>query len=141
MNKDLLKKLNGEQPLTAEESLRLDAALETQAPVASVVAGLPDESPSMSWRSGLNQRLAKVSRTRRAAPVWRLGIAAVGVAAASLLVVSLLQPVPPDNGPVKTTVAESKVKPSLEDAILAEHNDATSQASLGVHVSYRETGF
>jgi hypothetical protein len=141
MNKDLLNKVKVEQPLTAEESLRLDAALEAQERVASVVSGLPDEAPSLSWRSELNQRLARVSRTRRAGPVWRFGIAAVGMAAVSLMVISLLQPVPSESGGVKTAVAEGKAKASLEDAILAEHNDATSQASLGVHVSYNEAGF
>src|SRR5258705_309376 len=78
MNFDLKNKLVEEQPLTSEETLRLDEAIEGQSAVPSLMAGLQDPAPSMSWRSGLNQRLLLQSgRQRRQARYrWISGFAA-----------------------------------------------------------------
>ena len=140
MDKELFNKLRNEHPLTAEEALRLDEMLEGGGSrlVAQAVSALQDEEPSLTWRSALNERLASVSRSRRTALVWRFGAAATAVAAASFAVLTLVQPRVPEQsqGP---RIAENR-GPTLEDTILSEHQDAMGQASLGIHVSFDETG-
>jgi hypothetical protein len=137
MDKELFKKLVGEQALTAEEALRLDEALEVTRTAKDVVEELPDETPSLSWRSGLNQRLALVSKRRRTVVLLRFGMAATAVAAASLLAITLFQPI---NKPKPAGAHYAENEPSLEETILSGHEEATSQASLGVYVAYDETG-
>ena len=134
MDKELFKKVIGEQPLTVEEALRLDGALESEKSVliSKMVAGLEDDAPSLVWRSALNSKLEAASRKRRTAVVWRFGLAASAVAAGSFLIVGLLRPVEKDAPRVMT--ADNEV--SVEEAILGEHEYATGQASLGVHVSF-----
>ena len=141
MDKELIQKVLTEHPLTAEEALRLDGALEGDAGkwIAHVVSSLPEESLSLTWRSELNERLAKVSRRRRRVVYWRLGFGAAAVAAASILTVMLVQPVQPTGAP-RPGIVDTRPEESLEDAILAGHRDAMSQASLGVSVSFNEAG-
>lgn len=138
MNKDLFKKLVHEQPLTAEEALRLDSALEGEGSKMAqhAVSTLDDDSPSMAWRSSLNQRLTQVSKRRRTAVYWRFGAAASAVAAVSVLVVSFIQPFEAPSQPPTRVAAES----SVEEAILTDHEGQMGQASLGVHVSFNEAG-
>ncbi len=138
MNKDLFKKLIDEQPLTAEESLRLDGALEGEGSKMArhAVSALDDDAPSMAWRSSLNQKLSLVSRKRRTAVYWRFGVAASAVAAASVLVVSFFQPFQAPSS-VPTRVAKEA---SVEEAIITDHEGQLGQASLGVYASFNEAG-
>jgi hypothetical protein len=140
MNRDLFKKLIDEQPLTAEETLRLDGALEGEGSKMArhAVSALDDDAPSMTWRSSLNQRLAQVSRKRRTAVYWRFGVAASAVAAASVLVVSFFQPYRPET--VKSPQIAERPELSVEEAILTEHEYQMGQASVGVQVSFNEAG-
>ncbi len=142
MDKDLIRKLTDEQPLTAEESLRLDAALESADSVrfAQSVSRLADETPSLAWRSALNESLSKVSRRRRTGLVLRYGFGATAVAAASFLVVSFIQPFRAEDGGKAPAVVDNRSESSLEDEIVAGHHDAMSRASLGVAVSFNESG-
>ena len=58
MNEFILKKIQNEEALTAEEQAALDLALDTESgAVRTCMTGLIDEEPSMAWRSGLNERL------------------------------------------------------------------------------------
>ncbi|MBX7132728.1 MAG: hypothetical protein K1X67_08645 [Fimbriimonadaceae bacterium] len=58
MNEILLKKIQNEEALTADEQAALDLALDTEGgAVHACMTGLIDEEPSMAWRSGLNERL------------------------------------------------------------------------------------
>lgn len=142
MDKGLIQKMLKEQALGAEEALMLDSALEgrSQESVRQLVAGLEDASPSMAWRSGLNQRLFKATRSTRHAAFWRFGAAATAVAGASLLLVSLTTR--PDLDPQVSvqppTVAGNAHRQSLEDTLLNSHQDEMSQASLGVYVSFND---
>ncbi len=140
MDKELFKKLIDEQPLTAEEALRLDGALEGEGSKMALhaVSALSEDAPSMTWRSSLNQRLSQVSRMRRTAVYWRFGVAASAVAAASVLVVSFIQPFRPET--VENPRIADNNEPTVEEAILIEQEDAMGQASLGVHISFNETG-
>lgn len=87
MNPDLLKKLQSETPLTAQEEAMLDAALasESQRQAARLVELMPDETVSLAWRSDLIEKLRdrQVKQRRRESVFWVLRPAsAVAVAAA-----------------------------------------------------------
>ena len=140
MDKNLLKKIVAENELSAEESLRLDEALEATGSAAAgrAVRELPDDAPSMAWRSDLNEKLGKASRRQRTLLIWRYGLAVTAGATAMFLAVSLGQPVPGKtttlNEPPPVTEAAS-----LEDDILSDHQNAMTQASMGVIVSFDES--
>lgn len=52
--------------IAQRQEAKLDASLETQAQktVAGLVSQLEDETPTLTWRSELNERLLKVGRSR-----------------------------------------------------------------------------
>ncbi|HXH60165.1 MAG TPA: hypothetical protein VNI20_02275 [Fimbriimonadaceae bacterium] len=142
MDKGLFKKVLDEQALSAEEALALDGELEgtAQTSVGKIVGALEDHAPSLSWRSGLNQRLAKESRGRRFTPVFRYSFALVAVAGATLLVATFMRAPgatrPTDvNSPV---AADSSKHESLEDTLMYEHQEEASKASLGIYVSFND---
>lgn len=63
---ELMRRVRREARLTPEEERRLDEGLAAQDPLRSTVAGLPDDEPSMAWRSALNERLlAATPKPRR----------------------------------------------------------------------------
>ena len=137
MDRELFKKVLKEEPLSVEEALALDGALEgarSQA-VSRLVSGLDDDALSLRWRSELNQKLMSASRQRRAASYWRFGLTASAVTAACVFALSLFNPLPERESP-PVRIAEQ----SVEDAILSEHQGAVGEASLGVHVPFEETG-
>lgn len=138
MDNKLLRKIEAEEQLSAEESLRLDEALEAS-DVAGAVRALGDEAPSMAWRSQLNEKLGKATRRQRTRVMWRYGLAVTAGASAMFLFFSLGQQVPTEN---ETLVARPPIadSTSLEDDILSDHQDAMTQASMGVIVSFDGSG-
>jgi hypothetical protein len=139
---DLNRKLTEEHPLTAEEALRLDGALESARSqfVATLVSGLPDEAPSLEWRSQLNEKLARCSKRKRTVRYWRFGF---GATAAMAVCAALVMMVRPDGGsqPIAPNRAVENVpQETVEDAILSGHEEMVSQASLGVSVAYHDSG-
>lgn len=140
---DLKRKLMEELPLTAEEALRLDSSLESSAglSIAKAVAGLPDDAPSLEWRSRLNEKLAKASKRRKAIVFWRVGFGATAAAAVCTVFVLMAQPnVGQDSPIVSPTTVENTPKESVEDAIISEHEGTVTQASLGVSVAFHDIG-
>ena len=137
MDKKLFNKILADEQLSAEESLRLDEALESKASAAAVsaVRALGDEAPSLAWRSDLNEKLMKGSRRRRTQVMWRYGLAVTAGATAMFLFVNFSQPIPG-----KTTTfgepAHVSQAASLEDDVLSDHQNAMTQASMGVIVSF-----
>lgn len=143
MDKDMFKKLAAEQPMTAEETLRLDAALDGEAGRLSrhAMAALGEDAPSLAWRSELNQKLSHVSRRRRQAVYWRFGVAASGVAAATVFVLSFMAPIDSEQRPSPRIADRHAPATTLEDAIIGEHESQMGQASLGVmNVAFNESG-
>ena len=140
MDKKLLLKIEAENDLSAEESLRLDEALEAtgSAGAGRIVRGLGDEAPSMAWRSDLNEKLFKGSRRRRTAVIWRYGLAVTVGAAAMFLFVNFDQPIPGKTTTFNETAPISQAA-SLEDDILSDHQNAMTQASMGVIVSFDQS--
>ncbi len=140
MDKNLLKKIVAENELSAEESLRLDEALEATGSAAArrAVRALHDDAPSMAWRSDLNEKLGKASRRQRTLVTWRYGLAVTAGATAMFLFVNFWQPGSIDGSTVidPRPVAESA---SMEDDILSDHQNAMTQASMGVIVSFDES--
>lgn len=90
MEREFLKKLESEEPLSAAEVFRLEELLEAEASsqVADMVVGLPDVEPSMAWRSELNLKLGALRPDKKvvAKAWWRNGwmVGGVSVVAASM---------------------------------------------------------
>lgn len=139
MDKELFKKIEAENDLSAEESLRLDEALEATGSAAAgrAVHALHDDAPSMAWRSDLNEKLGKASRRQRTLVIWRYGLAVTAGATAMFLVVSFGQPIP--RGPTPVMPPQISDSASLEDDIVSDHQNAVTQISMGVIVSFDET--
>ena len=138
---DLNKKLTEELPLTAEEALRLDGALECARGqfVATLVNGLPDEAPSLEWRSQLNEKLVRGSKRKRTLVYWRLGFGATAAMAVCAALVMMVNPGGTD--PIAPARAVENVpQETVEDAILSGHEEMVQQASLGVSVAYHDSG-
>lgn len=136
-NTFLHKKLFAESPLSAEESLRLDAALEaTQDPsLSSAIRNLGDEEPSLAWRSGLNAKLFAISSKKKARVFWTRLTWATACGCALVLAFSV-RPAPPEKSGHSAIVASGS---TVEDAIMADHQDAVSQTSLGIFVGYGDS--
>jgi hypothetical protein len=85
--RELMKKLEREEPLRIEEALWLDEALERQDHLRGLVGSIADEPPSLAWRSRLNRRLAETVRPAQVCPRWAWAPAlALAGAAGALLV-------------------------------------------------------
>ncbi len=137
MNRELLNKAIHEKPLTAEETLALDQALEAQASnaVGHLVFGLESDAPNLEWRSGLNSKLAVASRRKqRAAWLGMLGFAAPVAACAAALAFWVMQPDEPASP--RITVAQESGASSAEEFIVTKHEEAVIPGALGV--SYPE---
>ena len=140
MDKRLFDKILADEQLSAEESLRLDQALELKGSTAAgrAVGELPDEAPSMAWRSDLNEKLSKGSRQHRNLLMWRYGLAVSAGATAMFLIVNFGQPIADNAAPFSDPplVTDST---TLEDDILSDHQNAMTQISMGVVVSFDES--
>lgn len=131
MNRELLNKALHEKPLTAEETLALDQALEAEASagLGSLVLGLESDAPNLEWRSGLNAKLAAASRRKqRTAWLGMLGLAAPVAACAAALAFWVMQPGSPANAPV----AQEHVDNSVEEILVTKHQEAVRTGALGV---------
>lgn len=132
----LCKKAIDEKALSLEESVRLDAALEAtqNSDMIRAVKNLGDDEPSLMWRSSLNTKLVGVSSHKRTKVVWTRFAWAAACGCAFILTFSVRPGSPPNVvGDTNYVVAPST---SIEDTILADHQDAVSQSSLGVYISY-----
>ena len=65
MDKKTFDKIRAEKALDWQESAALEQALEAQAPLKTLVASLDDPSPSLAWRSELNEKLVAVAAQRK----------------------------------------------------------------------------
>lgn len=105
--------------IAQRQEAKLDASLETQAQktVAGLVSQLEDETPTLTWRSELNERLLKVgrSRPRQQTLIWKTAFG-LGLAACLAWVALTVRPLP--TGP--STVA-SPSSQSLEAQLLEVH--------------------
>lgn len=115
---------------TPEEFAALDDALasESQRAVSDRVRALPHDTPSLEWRSQLNERMRKeapkASRSGFARTMWGLGVAA---SVALAWVASTWNQAP-------QAIAEPV--PSLEASLISTHRDTVRTAEIaGVGVS------
>ena len=128
----------------------LDERLQTPAQMAlrQVVKALPEDMPSLAWRSVLNERLVAATAARRARQRrWLFGgssFAGLALAAGLAFVVFLPKhPVEPAANPNSGNVVRNSnnpvTAPSLEDQLLASHNDSvTSQDVVGAGLTSQE---
>ncbi len=115
---ELFEKLKAEGPLSMAEAHLLDQSLAEQEGIRSVVRELEDDTPSMAWRSGLNERLLAVTPTPRKSWFSLRALAGLGtVAACTLALILVLRPeAPRPMSAPSVTVSESSVEQVLLDA-------------------------
>lgn len=128
MERELLKKLQREEALSIEETLRLDAELEAESPTPEWLSSLGDATPSLAWRSELNQQLRRHAQRRRHARWFTWGSSLAAGAAACLAFVALFANPKAPQVP-STTVATNERQ---EGAFVRAHRDAEVQTTLGV---------
>ena len=132
MERELKQKLYSEQPLSVEESLRLDEVLEQDSVSSKVLLHLTDEAPSMAWRSQLNARLsAESAKTKkRTAFRWVSGLATTAaVAACAVMFAPTLNSRSSVSSPQARVVHEG---PSVEESLVSAHKEADLENGLGV---------
>ena len=90
MDKTTLDKIKAEKALDWQGSAALEHALEAQSPLKTLVASLEDPSPSLAWRSQLNEKLVAVSvkRKRKSLVPWIGGLAAAAACVSALFIFS-----------------------------------------------------
>ena len=146
MDRELLKKIEQGLPLDPSEQMLLDSHLDlgsSDGP-ALWVRSLPDREPSLTWRSGLNQQLAKLAPAkRRDRPVWTwLGLAAAGAACFWAVSTFAVRPVQAQDVPDQIVRADG-TPDDLASAMVSTHQTEETAMSMGVSVPYRtiETKF
>lgn len=135
MDKVSMTRLLSEQPLSVEESLRLDEALDGMEHTAHVLSQLKDDAPSLAWRSQLNDRLAKeVSQgKKRVAIKWFGSLAATSaVALAAFVMVKNLPGATPQSKSETPVVVAQHEGPSVEESLVSAHKEADMENSMGV---------
>ncbi len=93
--------------------------------VARVVSALPDDQPSMAWRSGLNEQLLIVAAKRRKRSrliAWTLR-PALGLGLASAVMVAMVTSRTPSR-------IVSKHEASVEGLVVAEHQQSSDLAQV-----------
>ncbi len=111
-----------------KDQFDLDAALETssQKAVRKWVESLPDEGPSMLWRSQLERRLRLEHKRRRVRTWFGLGSMVAAAAAAGLFLwLGLDAPQRTHYAPNQTTGVEEMLVTSHWDSVSAGALDAT----------------
>lgn len=105
--------------MTEDQEAKLDASLEANAQktVASLVSELEDETPTLAWRSELNEKLLKIdrSRPRQQTLIWKTAFG-LGLAACLAWVALTVRPLP--TGPAAVVSPTSQ---SLEAQLLEVH--------------------
>lgn len=98
----LRHKLEQGLPLDEQECQLLDSELQREGPEAMWVRELPEEEPSLAWRSSLNAQLGTMAKAQRRKLVWRYGSVAATVCAGALAAIFVVQmtpsPTPPAGG-------------------------------------------
>ncbi|MES1227624.1 MAG: hypothetical protein ABUL72_03080 [Armatimonadota bacterium] len=124
MDRNTLEKIKAEKGLDWQESAALEQALEAQAPLKNLVAALEDPSPSMAWRSELNQKLVAEAnkRKRKSLVPWIGGLTAVAAASVSLVVIFTAK-----KAPVPVTAQSS---PSFETALTTAYTQAAAKPDV-----------
>lgn len=115
-----------------EKELDVKLSSPVQQAIRHAVGSLPDESPSLAWRSALNARLLQAAARRRKMRVfgwmWK---PAMGLAVAGALAVAFVMRMP--------TSADPSSKPDLEKALIGSYVDnAASYEVAGDNVSSGE---
>lgn len=106
----------------------------SQAWVQNMVNKLPDETPSLAWRSQLNERIRLEAKRRARKRFWTFALSpAAGLATVSALVALVWMP--------RTPQAESVATgSSVESAIVRAHQDEVLGVDVaGSSVSYTES--
>jgi hypothetical protein len=126
MNEETIRRIVAEEPLDLAGAMALDEALDKGAPIAAIVAGLPDHEPSLAWRSELNAKLAAgAPKPKRQARWLWMGSLGLGTALACALLVA---PRPEAPGPRSADPAD------IESALAQALGETEASANAGVTI-------
>lgn len=100
-----------------DQNLKIDEALESTDSIRQMVASLPDETPSLAWRSQLNERIYQSqSKVHKRVVFWKFFAPATSVAACCVAYILIAAPFRAHS--VDSNVA---VKRTIEDEIISNH--------------------
>ena len=122
--------MNNHEFSNEHESIDAKLASAAQCAMRDVVRALPEDAPSMAWRSGLNERLLvdAARRRRRARFFWALRPAAGLAFAGALTAVFVFRTSPMNPAPTSHSVASSSS--SLEAGLLSTHSQVAAFADV-----------
>ncbi len=126
-----IEKIRNESALSQGDAERLEQGLMDSDSLGKMVQSLPDDVPSMAWRSALNEKLLAASPRRRPS-VWRWpSLIALGAAAALTSIFFLSRP-------PEILAPEQSMGP--EAMLVAEHRESVaalevSSVGLGMEES------
>lgn len=103
----------------------LEARLEAQESMRLLVQALPDEEPSMAWRSELNERLRAMTTSPKSKTWGWLWKPAAGLGLASLLVVTVFMKA----GQPQTALAGNET--AMAQAMIQAHQQTVAHQELG----------
>jgi hypothetical protein len=103
-----------------QNTARIDQALASaeSAKIAKLVRNLPEDDPSMAWRSALNERLIEAARRRKVRRSWaRIWVPAAGLGTSAAIAASVFF--------LWVGVPSREVAPelSLEASMVSAHRD------------------
>ncbi len=108
-----------------QERNDLDARLEAQESLRSLVNELPSDELSMAWRADLNEKLRAIAPSPKSRVWGWLWKPAAGLGLASILVVAVLVKAPQANAPTNSNSA------AIASAMLQAHDQAVAHQELG----------
>lgn len=130
MNKRLREKLTDEVRLSSTEMAELDRALEAES-VRPLIAALPDEEPSLEWRSRLNERLWE-TRPKRLRQPWVFAGTMIGATACAIAAMMMVI-----GNPQVAKPEPVAVQSSVERNILVAHSETLAVLELS-ETSFQE---
>ncbi len=130
IKRELEQKLRSDLPLTAGDMALLEEAL-ADGQTASLLQGMPEEVPSLAWRSELNEKLRAVQPIPAKAKIswWKVitgGSLALGVASSVALVLVLQK-----NAELNSAAGYKTQDVSIEAQLLTAHQESVSQLEFG----------
>jgi hypothetical protein len=122
MDQNFINKLMREEPLTEQEEAMLDAELARSTSTAPLLKQLPDEMPSLAWRSELNERLLQSAKpVAKPSRLFRWLVPTTAVAAATIFVSVLISKQGEVNLPDQAVASQN-----IESQLVSAHRDSVA---------------
>lgn len=111
-------------------------------PIARLVRDLPEDSPSMMWRAGLNEKLRHEATRQTRARRWSFGSLGLGLAAASFAALAVLPMLAGPTAISRPLPIASSVSPPMvaaDDLLAFDREGATLAEVSGAGLAARES--